>query len=80
MVTKEIGKRKKCTFCRSICLDKAPRSNLYQHVLEMHDGNIETQFTYEVTKLFQKDVLARQLEEGMRIENQTGISLNSQNE
>ena len=46
----------------------------------MHDGNIETQFKYEVTKLFQKDVLARQLEEGRRIENQTGISLNSQNE
>ena len=34
----------------------------------MHDGNIETQFKYEVTKLFQKDVLAGQLEEGRRIE------------
>ena len=46
----------------------------------MHDGDNETQFKYEIVKLFQKDILARQLEEGMRIENQTGISLNSQNE
>ena len=30
--------------------------------------------------MFGKDVLSRQIEEGMRIEGQQGISLNSQNE
>ena len=60
--------------------NKAPRSNLYEHIVAIHDGDTDTKFKYEVVKVFQKDVLSRQLQEGMRIENQTGISLNSQNE
>ena len=57
-----------------------PRSNLFAHVVEKHGGDKSTQFQFEVARIFQKDVLGRQLEEGLRIENQQGISLNSQNE
>ena len=57
-----------------------PRSNLFGHVVEKHGGDKSTQFRFEVAAVFQKDVLGRQLEEGLRIENQRGISLNSQNE
>ena len=60
--------------------NKAPRSNLYDHVVERHAGDLNTKFKYEVVRVFHNDVLARQLEEGMRIENQQGISLNSQQE
>ena len=45
-----------------------------------HGGDKNTQFRFEVAAGFQKDVLGRQLEEGLRIENQRGISLNNQNE
>ena len=57
-----------------------PRSNLYQHVVDTHGGDKNTQFKFEVVGVFQKDVLGRQLEEGLRIENQKGVSMNSQNE
>ena len=60
--------------------NKAPRSNLYDHVVERHAGDLNTKFKYEVVRVFHNDVLARQLEEGMRIENQQGISMNSQQE
>ena len=53
---------------------------LEENIVAIHDGDTDTKFKYEVVKVFQKDVLSRQLQEGMRIENQTGISLNSQNE
>ena len=42
--------------------------------------DLNTKFKYEVVRVFHNDVLARQLEEGMRIENQQGISMNSQQE
>ena len=51
-----------------------------EYVVERHGGDKNTQFQFEVANVFQKDVLGRQLEEGLRIENQRGISLNSQNE
>ena len=60
--------------------NKAPRINLYDHVVERHAGDLNTKFKYEVVRVFHNDVLARQLEEGMRIENQQGISMNSQQE
>ena len=57
-----------------------PRSNLYEHVVETQGGNSGIEFKFEVVGVFQKDVLGRQLEEGLRIENQRGVSMNSQNE
>ena len=60
--------------------NKLPGSNLYQHVLDQHSGDVSTEFKYEVSGVFQKDILSRQLEEGMRIENHSGITLNSQQE
>ena len=57
-----------------------PRSNLYEHVVETQGGNSGIEFKFEVVGVFQKDVLGQQLEEGLRIENQRGVSMNSQNE
>ena len=54
--------------------NKLPGSNLYQHVLDQHSGDVSTEFKYEVSGVFQKDVLSRQLEEGMRIESHSGIT------
>ena len=57
-----------------------PRSNLYEHVLKEHNGDKSTQFRFDVVAAFKNDVLARQLDEGMRIENNNGVSMNSQQE
>ena len=57
-----------------------PRSNLYQHIVDTHSGDRSTEFKFEVVGVFEKDILGRQLEEGLGIENQKGMSMNSQNE
>ena len=44
-------------------------SNLFDHVKKEHEGDRNTEFGFEVVRKFQSDVLARQLEEGMQIEN-----------
>ena len=49
-------------------------------MLSEHHGDTNTEFGFDVIRTFKSDVLARQLEEGMRIENCTGVSMNDQNE
>ena len=39
--------------------NKAPRSNLYEHIVAIHDGDTDTKFKYEVVKVFQKGLRAR---------------------
>ena len=48
-----------------------PRSNLYEHVVEKHGGDRSTEFRFDVVGVFK---------EGLRIKNNRGVSINSQNE
>ena len=54
-------------------------SNLFDHMKNEHGGYREKEFGFQVVRNFQSDVLARQVEQGMRIENCSGITMNSQN-
>ena len=38
-----------------------PRSNLFEQVVEKHDGDKNMKFRFDVLSVFKKDVLGRQL-------------------
>ena len=61
-------------------LKKKKNSNLYEHLIEMHGGDESIEFGYEVTGVFVKDVLGRQLDEARRIERFGGTRLNDKEE
>ena len=61
-------------------LKRGKNSNLYEHIMDYHNGDQTVQFGFEVTGLFQGDTLGRQLDEAMRIESFEGTLLNDKDE
>ena len=61
-------------------LKRKKNSNLYEHLVDMHGGDETVEFGYEVTGVFMKDVLGRQLDEARRIERFGGTRLNDKEE
>ena len=61
-------------------LKRKKNSNLYEHLVEMHGGDETVEFGYEVTGVFMRDVLGRQLDEARRIERFGGTRLNDKEE
>ena len=54
-------------------------SRLWDHCKEYHEG-VKVNFGYKVVGSFEKDVLARQLDEALRIEKETGLLMNNKSE
>ena len=61
-------------------LRRGKNSNLFEHVRDFHNGDESVEFGFEVTGLFQRDTLGRQLEEAMRIESFGGTRMNDKEE
>ena len=61
-------------------LKRGRNSNLFEHLTEVHSGDTTVEFGFEVTGVFQRDILARQLDEAMRIEKFGGTRLNDKEE
>ena len=61
-------------------LRRGKNSNRFEHVRDFHNGDESVEFGFEVTSLFQRDTLGRQLEEAMRIESFGGTRLNDKEE
>ena len=54
-------------------------SNLWEHSRDVHEGR-DVEYGCRVTGTFGRDILARQLDEALRIEEEWGVSLNDKNE
>ena len=54
-------------------------SNLWEHVRDIHKGE-KVEYGYKVDKTFNNDVLARQLDEAIRIAGEEGNLLNDKYE
>ena len=60
-------------------LTKRKDSNLWEHCLEVHNGDI-VDFKCRVTGTFKEDPLSRQLDEAIRLQKEEGIVMNDKNE
>ena len=60
-------------------LQRREASNLWDHFKLEHNGDV-AQFSYKVERNFHHDTLLRQIEEAMRIDEETGSLLNDKME